>query len=106
MLRAHDRIEVRFELGFDGAGIATRRVLGVVPGSAAERIGLRNGMELASWSIYFGDTSQDVTLRVLDADRMRDFRYRPVTERAIDVPVFKARPGAGTDARCKAWLAG
>lgn len=98
--------KVRFELGFDASGIQSRRVLGVVPGSAADRAGLRNGMELVRWSIHFGDTSQDVTMQVLDTDRVRDFRYRPVTEKPIDVPVFKARPGAGTEAHCSAWLAG
>ena len=98
--------KVRFELGFEAAGIANRRVLGVVPGTAAERAGLRNGMELVSWSIYFGDTSQDVTMRVLYTDGVRDIRYRPVTDRAIDVPVFRARPEARVEANCKAWLAG
>jgi predicted metalloprotease with PDZ domain len=98
--------KVRFELGFDSVGIASRRVLGVVPGSAAERAGLRNGMELINWSIHFGDTSQDVTMRVLDSNQWMDIRYRPVTEKAIDVPVFKARPGAAEQAACKAWLTG
>jgi hypothetical protein len=63
-------------------------------------------MELVSWSIYFGDTARDVTMRVLDTDRALDVRYRPVTDRAIDVPVFKAKSAAASDADCKAWLAG
>ena len=96
--------KVPFELGFDSAGIALRRVQGVVAGSAAERAGLRDGMELVGWSIHFGDTAKEVVAQVRDDNgQVRDYTYRPVTAQPIEVPVFTVKPGAAEDAACRAW---
>jgi predicted metalloprotease with PDZ domain len=96
--------KIPFQLGFDSAGIALRRVQGVIAGSAAERAGLRDGMELVGWSIHFGDTGKDVVAQVRDDDgQVRNLTYRPVTAEPVEVPVFKVKPGAAEDGACRAW---
>jgi predicted metalloprotease with PDZ domain len=83
----------RFELGFDHERAAQERVLaGVVPGSAAERAGLVDGMALRGWSVHFGAADRPVELVVEDEGVERTFRYLPA---GAPLPGWRAEiPGA------------
>jgi predicted metalloprotease with PDZ domain len=93
----------RFELGFDLASFQTKKVAGLVPGSQAERAGLREGMELAGWSVQFGDVEREAVIRVSEAGTVRSIGFVPAGER-IAVRQFRARPEAMRDAACRRWI--
>lgn len=95
-----------FELGFDRSRtFAERKVLGVVPGSAAERAGLREGMEIERLSVAFGNVEREALVQVREAGGgLRDIRYLP---RGQPIPVMQYRPIEAAAARpdCALWLA-
>jgi len=93
-------------LGFDGErSFRNRRVTGLVPGSAAQRAGLREGDLLRAYSVYGGDADRDADLTVERDGALVDIRYRPVA--AAPVPGVRYRPAdnADDDPACRAWLA-
>ena len=66
-----------FELGFDRANsIKAKKVIGLVPESAAARAGLREGDELTGWSIT-ADADQEATIRVRRGGEARNILYYP-----------------------------
>lgn len=66
-----------FELGFDrDASLRDRRVTGLVAGSAAAAAGLREGDELAGWSIH-GEADRKVQLQVRRDERLVSISYYP-----------------------------
>lgn len=93
----------RFEVGFDMAtSLGPRRLKGVVPGSNAEKAGLRDGMQLGGWSIY-GDGMREVEIDVIEDGRRRTVRYLPASAEPVQVPQFRVKDGAHGDAACRAW---
>ena len=92
-----------FALGFDPASLRGRTLAGLVPGSNAEKAGLRDGMALAGWSIYSGDSTKEVTVQVKEEGRVRDVKYMPVAAESVRIPEFTVRTGAATDPACRAW---
>lgn len=87
-----------FAPGFDvSASTRERRLVGVEPDSAAWRAGLRDGLELAGWSIHLGDPSREIVLQVQEPDGVRDVRYLPQ-----GAPVATPRFTVGTPSACGA----
>jgi predicted metalloprotease with PDZ domain len=77
-----------YELGFDWpATQAGRKVVGVQPGSAAARAGLRDGDSLTGFSMYQGDPDRQVELKVGPA--RRKISYLPRGKQIL-VPRFAA----------------
>jgi predicted metalloprotease with PDZ domain len=94
----------RFELGFDFPTREKRKVAHVVPGSAAEKAGLRDGMILAGWSIFGGDANHPVELQVQEGEATKTLKYAPRAARDIDVYEFHALDNAAWDAACRRWI--
>jgi predicted metalloprotease with PDZ domain len=94
-----------FELGFDRAAVGAKVIHGVVPGSAAERAGVREGQALHGVSIWYGDTSKEVRLVVVDAGGKRTITYRPLGK-PQRIPQYRLdEPAMARDAaRCLAWF--
>jgi predicted metalloprotease with PDZ domain len=66
-----------YELGFDRErSLKDQRVRGLVPGSAAEKAGLREGDDLLGWQILV-DTAKKTTLQVRRGNQARDIEYFP-----------------------------
>jgi predicted metalloprotease with PDZ domain len=98
------QVQPRFELGFDRESVSTHRVSGVVPGSAAEQAGLRDGMAIEGLSVVFGDATRDVTVKVRAGEASRTFTFRPVAAEPMQVSVFRPKDAAGADAACRRWM--
>lgn len=95
----------RFELGFDHQGsMKERRVIGLVPGSAAERAGLRDGDNLRSWSIQFDDPMHDAQLSVERDGIVLAINYLPASNATVAGVEYVQRPGADSDPACRAWV--
>jgi hypothetical protein len=95
----------RWALGFDGErSFRERRVTGLVPGSAAQRAGLREGDLLRAYAVFGGDADRDAELTVERDGAQVEIRYRPVA--AEPVPGVRYRPAdnADDDPACRAWL--
>lgn len=82
-----------FELGFDFDRFAKDRVVaGVDPNGAAHAAGLRDGQKRSGGvSIYFGDTSREIELKVKDDGGEKTVRFLPVAKQPLTVPQFKLR---------------
>jgi predicted metalloprotease with PDZ domain len=94
-----------FDLGWDFmASSAARTVTGLVPGSAAENAGVREGMKIAGWSIYSGSIEKEVLLQVRQDDIVREIRYLPHAKQAIRVYDFEPLPGAAANPDCRDWI--
>jgi predicted metalloprotease with PDZ domain len=66
-----------YQLGFDRAGsLAQRRVRGLIPASAAELAGLREGDELAGW-VLDSNPDHEVRLDIVRGNTARTVRYYP-----------------------------
>jgi predicted metalloprotease with PDZ domain len=97
------RIE-RYELGFDAAAsFKKNRVVGLAPGSAAERAGVREGEVLKGYSVHGGDTARDVLLQIERDGRVEDVTYKPISTQTTAAAVFAVRPGAASDHACRDW---
>lgn len=92
-----------FELGFDAVSFRSRKLAGLVAGSAAERSGLREGMDLAGWSVFHGNVEKEVTIQLMEAGKVRDVKYRPVATTPARMPEFEVKAGAREDAACSKW---
>jgi predicted metalloprotease with PDZ domain len=67
-----------FDTGFDHeASLTTGTVAGVRPGGCAERAGLRDGMQLRSWSVHFGAVQQPIEIAVREGGEVRKLSYLP-----------------------------
>ena len=95
-----------FELGWDeSATMSTRKLTGLVPGSAAQKAGLREGMHVVGWSIYRGNTAKDTLVQVEDGHgKVTDIRYRPLAAHGIEVYEFHPLPGASGERACGEWI--
>ena len=83
----------RFELGFDlEASRAAKEVKNVLPGSAADKAGLKEGQRLKTLSIAFGDPTRPVEIGIGEGDADRTITWLPQAD-AIDVPQVRAREG-------------
>ncbi len=68
-----------FELGFDQERtIEAGAIIDLLPGSAAERAGLREGLALSGWSVTFGRTDVPVRLQVGQGGEQREISFLPV----------------------------
>ena len=77
--------------GFDlDASLEAGRVLGLRPGSPAERAGLVEGRALLGWSVHRGDPARDIELQVQAPGEVLTVRYRPVGA-PVAVPRFESR---------------
>lgn len=74
-LNGRMRTAYEYQLGFDrDRSLQSRRVTGLIDGSAAAAAGLREGDELAGWNIYT-DTDTQITLKVLRGEKIETIRY-------------------------------
>ena len=82
-----------FELGFDFDRLAKDRIVsGVNPNSAAYAAGLRDGQHRnGGVSIYFGDVSREIELRVKDGTGEKTVKFLPVAKQRLEVPQFKLK---------------
>lgn len=88
-LRGEPREVYSFELGFDRErSLKDRKVRGLVPGSAAERAGLRAGDRLLGWNLN-NDPDQPTRLRVERAGKEQTITYYPRGAKRV-VPQFSA----------------
>lgn len=95
-----------FELGFDAAIVHKSWKLGsVVAGSAAERAGLREGMQVQGWSYNNGQPEHEVSLKIREEGGVREVKYLPMAAQGTRVPQFTVRTGAAVDPGCLAWAA-
>jgi predicted metalloprotease with PDZ domain len=95
----------RFELGFDlAASMRARRLVGLVPGSAAAAAGLREGDVLKGWSIYHGDTTRDALLQVEREGQNADITWRPTSAATVVAARFEPRAQADRDPDCRQWI--
>lgn len=79
-----------FELGFNRQeSLATQRVTGLLPGSAAERSGLRDGDELVGWNLH-NNPDERIQLQVRRGAQVRTIRYLPRGE-SRDLLQFRPR---------------
>lgn len=96
----------RWALGFDSErSLDTRRITGLVAGSAAERAGLREGDLLRAYAVFRGDVDRDAELTIERDGAPMEIRYRPMAD--APVPGVRYRPAdhADDDPACRAWLA-
>lgn len=79
-----------FELGLDSDVLLSKRlVAGVKPGTAAFDAGLRDGQKVVGGiSIYFGDTTRELQLKIKDEAGDRTVKYLPVALERLRVPQF------------------
>lgn len=82
-----------FELGFDFEKLAKERtVAGVTPNTSAYDAGLRNGQQrIGGVSIFFGDTTKEIELKVKDDAGEKTIKFLPVAKQRLLVPQFKLR---------------
>lgn len=88
------RVEILpFELGFDLDALLQKKVIaGVVPGSAAERAGLRNGQTLVQRKpIHITDPTKPVEMTVKDGDVERSITYLPTAAKGPIVAQYRKR---------------
>ncbi|MBL8878272.1 MAG: hypothetical protein JNG88_04050 [Phycisphaerales bacterium] len=66
-----------FDLGFhQDKTLKARKVIGLKPGSAAEKAGLREGDELAGWDVYT-DADQETTLTIRRDGKVKKISFYP-----------------------------
>jgi predicted metalloprotease with PDZ domain len=91
-----------YEAGFDiQASVATRKVTGVDPNSAAYAAGLRDGMVAQGWSIYHGDPTKEIEVVTTEGDKRRTIKFFPVAKVEVVAPQFSVRPGLDKAALAK-----
>jgi len=109
-LTAEDRL--LWERGFDFSATADAgwKIQGVIEGSNAWEAGLRNDMELRSWSedSRDRDVTQDKTALVTEGEGLRAISWLPAGRETRRVRSFELTPdlGAPALASCEARLAG
>lgn len=88
-----------FDLGFDFERSRAQRIVhGARQGSRAWEVGLRDGQELAGWSITLGDPRRRVELEIQDVLGTRRISYLPQGD-PVAVPHFEPR-SLGSDRDC------
>lgn len=88
-----------YQLGFDREqSLSAKRVRGLVPGSPAAEAGLRDGDELAGWTIH-GDPDKKVHLQVQRGGTLKTISYYPRGQRRdlLQFEPAKAKPDAHRD---------
>lgn len=87
-----ERRDVRlrpYEAGFEvDASITAKKVIGVVPQSAAYQAGLRDDMKLVGWSVYNGDATKEIELNAFEGDKPLKIKFLPIAQTEIEVPQF------------------
>jgi hypothetical protein len=84
----------RWDPSFDiDKSLASRRVDGVRPNGAAWTAGLRDGMSIVSASLWRGDASRPVEMRVRDGGEVRMIRFLPQGDAREPVQEFTAAAG-------------
>jgi predicted metalloprotease with PDZ domain len=89
-----------FDAGFDTVPLRSgaKVVSGVEPDSEAYKAGLRNGQELAAWSIHDGDASKQIRLKIKSAEGVRVLEYYPagrkvsVQQFSVDAERYSSTP--------------
>ncbi len=94
----------RWVLGFDPGSFSKHTATGVQADGPAQQAGLREGMVLKGWSVYGGDVSKEVVLKIKTEDGDKELRYLPVDGKSDRLPSLTVRPGAASDAACQAWI--
>jgi predicted metalloprotease with PDZ domain len=91
-----------YETGFDvQTSIATRKVTGVDPNSAAYAAGLRDGMVAQGWSIHHGDPTKEIEVVTSEGDKRRTIKFFPVAKVEVVAPQFYLKPGLDKAALAK-----
>jgi hypothetical protein len=73
--------------------------------SAAARAGLRDGDELAGYSVYRGEPDREAVLHVKRDGENTEIRFFPRASGEVDGYRYKTRPGAAGDPACRRWMA-
>lgn len=94
----------RWILGFDPSSIAARKATGVAVGGPAYQAGLREGMELVGWSIFFGEVGKDVLVTAIVDSIKTTMTYRPVDGTRDALPTVTVAADAATDPSCENWI--
>jgi predicted metalloprotease with PDZ domain len=100
----HPVTRARFELGFDPESFKAHTITHLVPGSAAEKAGLHEGMAIAGWSI-FRDAEKEAEIQYLDGQTRKSIRYLPRAAQGLETWEFAAIPNAERSPECKRWIA-
>jgi predicted metalloprotease with PDZ domain len=102
---AYDEALGEFELGFDpDATLAAKVFMGVKPGSAAYRAGLRDGQTLRGYSYGHGDTRREVEVTIEVEKQKQVLKWLPVGPATLKAVQYTVKRGADGDAACKAWF--
>ena len=82
-----------FELGFDFDRFVKERVVaGVDHKSAAYVAGLRDGQRRTGGvSVYFGDTTREIELKVKDDAGEKTVKFLPVANERLRVPQYRLK---------------
>ncbi len=82
-----------FELGFDFDKLAKDRIVANVKlESAAYAAGLRDGqVRVGGFSVFFGDTTREIELKVRDNSGDKIVRFHPVAKERIILPQYRSR---------------
>ena len=94
----------RFELGFDPESFKTRTITGVVPGSAAQKAGLRDGSPVLTASVHLDDTDREARIQVKDGEGVKTIKYLPRAAQGVRTWQFRPLPGAEQRSACKRWI--
>jgi hypothetical protein len=92
-------------LGLSHQSFETSQVTGVDPDGPAAAAGLRDGMQLAGWSLPGRDGQDEVELWALRSGGSGTYRvaYRPEGPGLIEQPRYRVREDALADPACRAW---
>ena len=69
----------------DSLALRVRSVQGVRAGSAAARAGLRDGLTIRGASVYRGDPTRPIELRVMDDGTERRVSWLPASDETVAV---------------------
>ncbi len=92
-------------LGLSHQSFETSQVTGVDPDGPAAAAGLRDGMQLAGWSLPGRDGQDEVELWIRRSGGSGTYRvaYRPEGPGLIEQPRYRVREDALADPACRAW---
>jgi predicted metalloprotease with PDZ domain len=103
---AHDEALGEFELGFDpDATLAAKAIVGVKPGSAAFRAGLRDGQAFRGYSYAHGDTRREAEVTIEVEKQKQVLKFMPVGPATLKAVQYTPKHNAESDPACKAWFA-
>lgn len=82
-----------FDIGLDTDALVKKKAIAKVKrDSAAFEAGLRDGQTVVGgFSLYFGDTSREIELKVKDESGVKTVKYLPVARERVYVPQYRLK---------------